>query len=95
MTWLMSEEGEAVLAMQRSASLPFVADTEAKQRGVWLIFTAMQPHEEMHAVRNLSDRGPAVAQMTAVTGTEDWSQFVIHMYKSQIMKFNLQSLALA
>jgi len=33
-TWLMSEQGEAVPATQHSASLPFVADTKAKQCGV-------------------------------------------------------------
>jgi len=51
----MSEQEEALPAMQHPASLPFVPDTEAKQQGVRLIFTAMHSTEEIYAARNISE----------------------------------------
>lgn len=52
---VMSEQEEALPATQHPASLPFVPDTEAKQQGVRLIFTAMHSTEEIYAARNISE----------------------------------------
>lgn len=61
----MSEQEEALPATQHPASLPFVPDTEAKQQGVRLIFTAMHSTEEIYAARNISEWSPPVAWMIA------------------------------
>lgn len=98
--WLMSEQGEAVLAMQHSASLPFVADTEAKQCGVWLIYTATQPNERDSSQKPLR-QGPCCcphdcrhmekSPLLIRTGVNLWYMCI----SPQIMKFDLLSMALA